>query len=73
MQISIVYKNSPVQVSIQYKNSPAQVNIQYKGTPGRGLPVGGATDEVLTKNSAADFDYSWQSPQAVATIDDGYF
>lgn len=73
MQISIVYKNSPVQVSIQYVNSPAQVSIQYKGTPGRGLPVGGIVDEVLTKNSGNDFDYAWRSAQAVTSIDDGYF
>src|SRR5215471_17865802 len=32
------------------------------GPPGAGVPVGGATGQVLTKNSATDNDTIWQTP-----------
>ena len=30
---------------------------------GHGIPAGGTTDQVLTKNSDADYDVSWKDPQ----------
>ena len=30
---------------------------------GHGIPAGGTTDQVLTKNSNADYDVSWKDPQ----------
>lgn len=34
-------------------------NSVYKGAS---IPAGGAADQVLTKDTGADFDYSWQNP-----------
>lgn len=34
------------------------------GAAGPGVPTGGAAGQVLTKNSGADFDTSWQTPAA---------
>lgn len=33
------------------------------GPSGHGIPAGGTTDQVLTKNSDADYDVSWKDPQ----------
>lgn len=35
-----------------------------KGDPGVGVPTGGTTGQVLTKNSNTDYDDSWQTPAA---------
>jgi hypothetical protein len=32
-----------------------------QGPPGQGVPVGGAAGQLLTKNSAADYDVLWQT------------
>lgn len=40
-----------------------------QGPAGQGLPVGGLTDQILTKISNADYDYEWRDPAAVSTID----
>ncbi len=32
------------------------------GTNGQGVPVGGTTNQVLTKNSNTDFDTGWVTP-----------
>ena len=34
------------------------------GAPGQGVPVGGAAGTILTKQSAADYDATWQPPAA---------
>jgi hypothetical protein len=35
-----------------------------KGEPGVGVPEGGTTGQVLTKNSDEDYDASWETPQS---------
>ncbi len=41
------------------------------GTPGTGVPAGGATGQVLTKASNADYDTDWEDiPQPLTTIGD---
>lgn len=37
------------------------------GTNGAGLPVGGSDNQILTKQSAADYDYAWETPVAGVT------
>lgn len=37
-----------------------------KGDPGEGLPSGGTTGQVLTKNSDSDGDASWKNPSTVS-------
>lgn len=34
------------------------------GTDGEGVPIGGTTNQILKKNSATDFDVSWDDPAA---------
>jgi len=36
------------------------------GTNGQGVPVGGATNQVLSKNSATDYDTTWSTPPTVS-------
>jgi hypothetical protein len=36
------------------------------GPPGQGVPAGGAAAQVLTKNTATDYDTSWQTPSGGA-------
>lgn len=38
-----------------------------KGTPGTGVPVGGATGQVLTKVNGADYNVQWSSPVGGST------
>ena len=33
-----------------------------KGDTGIGIPIGGATGQQLTKKSATDYDFEWQTP-----------
>lgn len=42
-----------------------------KGTDGVGVPEGGTEGQVLTKNSADDYDTSWQDPTGEAGVPDG--
>ena len=44
----------------------ADWNFSVAGQPGIGIPGGGATAAVLTKNSAANYDASWQPPASGA-------
>ena len=37
------------------------------GATGAGLPIGGADNQILTKQSAADYDYAWETPVAGVT------
>lgn len=37
------------------------------GATGSGLPIGGADNQILTKQSAADYDYLWETPVAGVT------
>lgn len=37
------------------------------GSDGAGLPTGGADNQILTKQSATDFDYAWETPVAGVT------
>jgi hypothetical protein len=41
-----------------------------EGDPGQGVPVGGTTGQVLTKNSATNYDTSWQ-PAGGGGVSDG--
>lgn len=44
-----------------------QYNITLnRGTQGPGVPAGGNTGDVLTKDSGTDFDTSWHPPGAAA-------
>ena len=36
------------------------------GAAGQGVPTGGSTNQVLTKNSATNYDTSWQTPASAA-------
>ena len=38
------------------------VGIAYGGSGNAGIPSGGSTDDVLTKDSGTSYDYSWQAP-----------
>lgn len=38
------------------------------GPPGQGVPAGGTTGQVLTKNSNTNFDTSWQTPSVGGSI-----
>ena len=40
------------------------------GTDGEGLPIGGNTGQVLTKDSNIDFDYSWQNQAGITVTED---
>lgn len=40
-----------------------------KGDPGEGVPAGGATGQVLTKTSDADYDTEWRTPSGGGTAD----
>ena len=40
-------------------------NTGAAGPPGQGVPAGGATATVLTKNSAADYDTVWSPPAGI--------
>ncbi len=35
------------------------------GSPGRGVPAGGTTNQTLTKQSDLDYDFIWQTPEAL--------
>ncbi len=37
------------------------------GATGAGLPVGGSDNQILTKQSATDYDYAWETPVAGVT------
>jgi hypothetical protein len=37
------------------------------GADGAGLPVGGSDNQILTKQSATDYDYAWETPVAGVT------
>lgn len=39
-----------------------KLGISDTGTPGEGVPTGGTAGQVLTKDSATNFDTSWQTP-----------
>lgn len=38
------------------------------GADGQGLPTGGTTGQILTKNSDTDLDYSWQTPEGAGDM-----
>lgn len=42
--------------------------ISLAGLAGQGVPTGGTTGQVLTKNSNTDFDDSWQTPASGADV-----
>lgn len=42
------------------------------GGGGVGIPAGGTTDQVLTKDSGTDYDVSWQDPTAPTPSDTGW-
>ena len=39
-----------------------QAQKATKGDTGIGVPIGGATGQQLTKKSATDYDFEWQTP-----------
>lgn len=51
--------------TIILKKPRYQITLR-RGTQGVGVPEGGNPGDVLTKNSATDFDTSWQPPGAAA-------
>jgi lysophospholipase L1-like esterase len=39
-----------------------------QGDPGQGVPAGGSTGQILTKDSNSDYDTSWQDPESQAVL-----
>jgi hypothetical protein len=67
--VTIIVPGKPKPPIVVETTVDGPVNVQVgrpgpqglEGDPGQGVPVGGTTGQVLTKNSATDYDTSWQA------------
>lgn len=73
---SVSYNGSSY-VAIQSTTGNLPTNTTYwqvlaqegaNGTNGQGVPTGGSAGQVLTKNSATNYDDSWQTPTSKGFI-----
>lgn len=56
------YWTIPVTVTSGTVTKGSRTQLNFLRDPAAGLPAGGATGQVLTKDSSTDYDTSWQTP-----------
>lgn len=59
--INFIQKDKTVVFDVE-KNVTKILPTTKRGPKGQGVPVGGAAGQVLTKDTATDYDTSWQNP-----------
>jgi hypothetical protein len=61
-QVTIIDGDSIQIVPVEQVTQVIINDVGVQGIPGAGVPFGGTTGQVLTKNSSTNYDTSWQTP-----------